>query len=220
MGQKVDPRGFRLGVINTWQSKWFATKEFARFLGEDLQIRKVLKQALSAAGIARIEIERGKASVKVNIHTAKPGLVIGKKGKDLEDLTRQVKSFVQGKVELYAVEVRKADVEAQLVAENVAFQLEKRVAFRRAMKESVSRSLRAGAEGIKIVVAGRLNGAEIARTEKYREGRVPLHTLRADVDYGTAEAQTTYGVIGIKVWIFRGEKFSEGEAVPVEAMAL
>lgn len=220
MGQKVNPRGFRLGVVESWQSRWFATKDFPRYLGEDMKIRKYVKHNLQAAGIARIEIERAAARVKINIFSAKPGLIIGKKGKDIEDLRKQLKDLVQRDVSLNIVEVRKADLDAQLVAENIAFQLEKRVNFRRAMKEAVSRALRSGAEGVKVCVAGRLNGAEIARTEKYREGRVPLHTLRADIDYGVAEAHTTYGVIGVKSWVFKGEKFTPGENMPVEAMQL
>ena len=220
MGQKVHPRGFRLGVIETWQSRWYATKEFARYIGEDSKIRAFVKSKLQAAGISKIEIERAAARVKINIFSAKPGLVIGKKGKDIEDLRRDLKNLVQRDVSLNIIEARKADMDAYLVAENIAFQLERRINFRRAMKESVNRAMRVGAEGIKICVAGRLNGAEIARTEKYKEGRIPLHTLRAEIDYGTAEARTTYGVIGIKVWIFKGEKFSPGEQVPVEAMQL
>lgn len=220
MGQKVHPRGFRIGVIETWQSRWYATKEFARYIGEDAKIRAFVKNKLQAAGISKVEIERAAARVKINIFSAKPGLVIGKKGKDIEDLRRELRNLVQRDVSLNIIEARKADMDAQLVAENIAFQLERRINFRRAMKESVNRAVRTGAEGIKVCVAGRLNGAEIARTEKYKEGRIPLHTLRADIDYGTAEARTTYGVIGVKVWIFKGEKFSPGEQVPVEAMQL
>lgn len=220
MGQKINPRGFRIGVIDTWQSRWFATRDFARYIGEDIKIRKFVKAKLQAAGISKVEIERAAARVKINIYSAKPGLVIGKKGKDIEDLRRDLKNLVQREVALNIIEARKADMDAQLVAESIAFQLEKRVSFRRVMKESVGRALRMGAEGIKIHLAGRLNGAEIARREHYKEGRIPLHTLRADIEYGTAEANTTYGVIGIKVWVFKGEKFAEGEAVPVEAMQL
>ncbi len=220
MGQKVSPRGLRVGITENWQSRWFATKEYARFIGEDLKIRQFVKEKLQGAGISRVEIERAAARVRINIFSAKPGLVIGKKGKDIEDLRAELRSLVGKEVGLNIIEVRKADTDAQLVAENIAFQLEKRVNFRRAMKEAVGRALRAGAEGIKVNVAGRLNGAEIARSEKYREGRVPLHTLRADIDYGYAIAQTTYGVIGVKTWVFKGEKFSPGEQVPLEAMAL
>jgi small subunit ribosomal protein S3 len=220
MGQKVNPKGLRLGIIEGWQSKWFAGKEFARFIGEDVKIRKFVRNKLQAAGISRVEIERAAARVKVNIYTAKPGLVIGKKGKDIEDLRKELKNLVQRDVNLSIVEARKADSDAQLVAEGIAFQLERRVNFRRAMKEAVGRAQRVGAEGIKVRVSGRLNGAEIARTEQYREGRVPLHTLRAEIDYGTAEAQTTYGVIGVKVWVFKGEKFAPGEEAAAEAIAL
>jgi len=218
MGQKVSPRGFRIGVIEGWQSKWFATKEFGRFIGEDAKIRRFVKSRLQAAGISKVEIERAAARVKVNIFTAKPGLVIGKKGKDIEDLRKELKGLVAKDVNLSIIEARKADMDAQLVAESVAFQLERRVNFRRAMKEAVNRALRVGAEGIKVRVSGRLNGAEIARTEQYREGRVPLHTLRADIDYGFAEASTTYGIIGVKIWIFKGEKFAPGEDAPAEAI--
>ena len=220
MGQKVNPKGLRLGIIEGWQSKWFAGKEFARFIGEDVKIRKFVRNKLQAAGISRVEIERAAARVKVNIYTAKPGLVIGKEGKDIEDLRKELKNLVQRDVNLSIVEARKADSDAQLVAEGIAFQLERRVNFRRAMKEAVGRAQRVGAEGIKVRVSGRLNGAEIARTEQTREGRVPLHTLRAEIDYGTAEAQTTYGVIGVKVWVFKGEKFAPGEEAAAEAIAL
>lgn len=220
MGQKIHPKGFRIGVIDTWQSRWFATREFARYLGEDMKIRKFVKSKLQAAAISKIEIERAAARVKINIFSAKPGLVIGKKGKDIEDLRKDLRNLVQREVSLNIIETRKADMDAQLVAESVAFQLERRVNFRRAMKESLGRAMRIGAEGIKICVAGRLNGAEIARTEKVKEGRVPLHTLRAEIDYGFAEASTSMGIIGVKVWIFKGEKFSEGEQVPLEAMQL
>jgi small subunit ribosomal protein S3 len=220
MGQKVNPKGLRLGIIEGWQSKWFAGKDFARFIGEDVKIRKFVRNRLQAAGISRVEIERAAARVKVNIYTAKPGLVIGKKGKDIEDLRKELKNLVQRDVNLSIIEARKADSDAQLVAEGIAFQLERRVNFRRAMKEAVGRAQRVGAEGIKVRVSGRLNGAEIARTEQTREGRVPLHTLRAEIDYGTAEAQTTYGVIGVKVWVFKGEKFAPGEEAAAEAIAL
>ena len=220
MGQKVNPKGLRLGIIEGWQSKWFAGKDFARYIGEDVKIRKFVRNKLQAAGISRVEIERAAARVKVNIYTAKPGLVIGKKGKDIEDLRKDLKNLVQRDVNLSIVEARKADSDAQLVAEGIAFQLERRVNFRRAMKEAVGRAQRVGAEGIKVRVSGRLNGAEIARTEQYREGRVPLHTLRAEIDYGTAEAQTTYGIIGVKVWVFKGEKFAPGEEAAAEAVAL
>mgnify|MGYP001354276453 CR=1 FL=1 len=220
MGQKVNPRGFRIGVIETWQSKWFSAKEYARYIGEDMKIRKFVKSKLHTAGISKGEVERAASRVKINIFSAKPGLVIGKKGKDIEDLRRDLKNLVQRDISLNIIEARKADMDAQLVAEGIALQLERRINFRRATKEAVGRAMRVGAEGIKICVAGRLNGAEIARTEKYKEGRVPLHTLRAEIDYGFAEASTSMGIIGVKTWIFKGEKFSPGEQVPVEAMQL
>lgn len=220
MGQKVNPYGFRLGINSTWKSRWYATKDFSKFLGEDLKIRKFVKGKLAAAGISKIEIERAASRMKINIFTAKPGLVIGKKGKDIEDLKNELRALVSREVTLNIVESRKADMDAQLVAEAIAFQLERRVNFRRAMKEAVTRARRMGAEGIKLYVGGRLNGAEIARGESCKEGRVPLHTLRADIGYGTAEAATTYGIIGVKAWVFNGEKFSAGEHVPVEAIQL
>lgn len=220
MGQKVSPRGLRVGIIEGWQSKWFAGRDFSRYIGEDVKIRKFVKSKLQAAGISRVEIERAAARVKINIYTAKPGLVIGKKGKDIEDLRKELKDLVQSDVALSIIEARKPDMDAQLVAEGIAFQLERRVNFRRAMKEAINRAQRVGAEGIKIRVSGRLNGAEIARTESTREGRVPLHTLRADIDYGFAEASTTYGIIGVKCWVFKGEKFAPGEEAAAEAIYL
>jgi small subunit ribosomal protein S3 len=220
MGQKVHPIGFRIGIVGSWISKWFATKDFARYIGEDIKIRRFVRDRLQAAGISRIEIERAAARVRVNIHTAKPGLVIGKKGKDIEDLKRDLRNLVQREVGINIIEVRKPDTDAQLIAENIAFQLEKRVNYRRALKEAMGRALRSGAEGVKVGVGGRINGAEIARVEKYREGRVPLHTLRADIDYATGTANTTYGTIGIKVWVFKGEKFSAAEKESVEALQL
>jgi len=220
MGQKVNPRGLRLGIIETWRSRWFAPKEFAKYIGEDIKIREYIKGRLQTAGISEIEIERTAARVKINIFSAKPGLVIGKKGKDIEDLRRQLRELVGVDVSLNIIEARKADTNAQLVAENIAFQLERRVNFRRAAKEAVTRAMRMGGEGIKVAVAGRLNGADIARVEQYKEGRIPLHTLRAEIDYGLAEARTTYGVIGVKAWVFKGEKFGEGEQVPLEAIQL
>ena len=220
MGQKVHPRGLRVGIIEGWGSRWFPGKDCAKFLGEDMKIRKFVKEKLEAAGISRVEIERAAARIKINIYTAKPGLVIGKKGKDIDDLRKELKDLVQREVTLSIIEARKSDMDAQLVAEGIAFQLEKRVNFRRCMKEAVNRALRVGAEGIKVRVSGRLNGAEIARTEQYREGRVPLHTLRADIDYGFAEAHTTFGIIGVKTWIFKGEKFAPGEEAQVEAVNL
>ena len=221
MGQKVNPRGFRLGITENWQSRWFVSKaEAAKFVGEDTRIRKYVKAKLQAAGISRVEIERAASRAKINIFSAKPGLVIGKKGKDIEDLRKELKSLIGKELSINIIEVRKPDADGQLAAESIAFQLERRVSFRRAMKEVVGRALRSGAEGVKVQLGGRLNGAEIARVEKYREGRVPLHTLRADVDYGTAEAQTTYGIIGVKVWVFKGEKFGPGEETALEAIQL
>lgn len=220
MGQKIHPKGFRLGVLGTWQSRWFAPRSFAKYIGEDVQIRKFVKTKLQAAGISCVEIERAASRAKINIFSAKPGLVIGKKGKDIEDLRKELRNLVGREVSINIIEARKADMDATLVAENIAFQLERRVNFRRAVKESVTRAFRAGAEGIKVSVSGRINGAEIARVEKHREGRIPLHTVRADIDYGTAEAHTTYGLIGVKVWVFKGEKFSPGEQPVLEAVQL
>jgi len=205
MGQKVHPIGLRLGVIRSWDSKWYAEKDFAKWLHEDISIRTFVKEHLEAAGIAKVEIERAANKVKVNVYTARPGIVIGKKGAGVEQLKREVQNLSKNEVFVNIHEIRKAEVDAQLVAENVAMQLERRVAFRRAMKKAVSTALKFGAKGIKIFLAGRLGGSEMARREWYREGRVPLHTLRADIDYGHAEAHTTYGAIGVKVWIFKGE---------------
>jgi small subunit ribosomal protein S3 len=211
LGQKTHPKGFRLVVNKDWNSRWYADKEFAALLREDREIRTFLKQRLYEAGIARIEIERAANKVKIIIFTARPGIVIGKKGAQIESLKKELEKKIQREVILDIQEVRKPEVEAQLVAENVASQLERRVAFRRAMKKAVSSALKFGAGGIKISCAGRLGGAEMARTEWYREGRVPLHTLRADIDYGFAEAATTYGRIGVKVLIFKGEKLTRKE---------
>lgn len=220
MGQKINPTGLRIGIIENWRSRWFGNKDFARYLGEDYKIRKYITERLKAAGIARVEIERAAARVKINIYSAKPGLVIGKKGKDIEDLRRDLKNLVKREVSLNIIEVRKPDLDAKLVGENIAFQLERRINYRRACKDAMARSMRMGAEGIKVRISGRLNGAEIARCETFREGRVPAHTLRADIDYALSEATTTYGIIGIKIWIFKGEKFSPGDEIPVEAMQL
>ncbi|MBM7865885.1 30S ribosomal protein S3 [Heliobacterium gestii] len=205
MGQKVNPKGFRIGVIKDWEARWFAGKNYAELLHEDLKIRKFVKKKLYAAGIPRIEIERAANRVKVTIHTAKPGIVIGRGGAEVENLRKELEKLTGRAVNINIAEVKKPELDAQLVAENVAAQLEKRTSFRRAMKQSVGRTMRLGAEGIKIMVSGRLGGAEIARTEWYNEGKVPLHTLRADIDYGFAEAHTTYGIIGVKVWIYKGE---------------
>lgn len=205
MGQKVHPIGFRLGINRNWDSRWFAGKEYSHFVLEDYRIRKFLKKRVFQAGVARIEIERAASKVRIRMHTARPGIVIGKKGSEIEKLKRDLEKEIKREVIIDIQEVRKAEVEAQLVAENVALQLVRRIAFRRAMKKSVSAALRFGAQGIKIACSGRLGGAEMARREWYREGRVPLHTIRADIDYGFAEAHTKYGVIGVKVTIFKGE---------------
>ncbi len=211
MGQKVHPTGFRLGIATDWTSKWYADRgQFADFLDEDMQIRDFLKKKLSQAAVSRIQISRPAKSIAVTIHTARPGIIIGKKGEDIEKLRVEVAQLVNihiNNVKINIEEIRKPELDAQLVAEGIASQLERRVMFRRAMRRSVTNAMRIGAEGIKINVSGRLNGAEIARNEWYREGRVPLHTLRADVDYGFAEALTTYGILGVKVWIYKGEVF-------------
>jgi small subunit ribosomal protein S3 len=205
MGQKVHPIGFRVGVIRDWQSKWYAERDFQRFLHEDIQIRRHLKKKLKDAGVARVSIERAANKAKVYVHAAKPGLIIGKRGSGLDALRAELQQMSKTEVFLNIIEVRKVETDAMLVAENIAAQLEKRVSFRRAMKKAVTSARRAGAEGIKVICSGRLGGAEMGRTERYHEGRVPLHTLRADVDYGLAEAKTTYGIIGVRVWVFRGE---------------
>jgi small subunit ribosomal protein S3 len=212
MGQKVHPYGFRVGITKPWFSKWYNERNYADLLHEDIQFRKIVKARLFNTGVSRIEIERAASKVKVIIHTARPGLVIGKKGAGIDALKIELQKLTKNEVFLDIQEVRKAEIDAQLVAENVALQLERRVAFRRAMKRAVQSALKLGALGIKIQVAGRLGGSEIARTEWYREGRVPLHTLRADVDYGFAEANTTYGLIGVKVWVFKGEILSKTAA--------
>jgi small subunit ribosomal protein S3 len=205
MGQKVNPIGLRLGINRTWDSRWFADRDYADLLHEDIRIRKHLFQKLAQAGISRVIIERPAKRARITIHTARPGVVIGKKGADIEKLRSELSKMTRSDVSLNIVEVRKPEIDAKLVAENIAQQLERRVAFRRAMKRAVQAAMRLGAEGIRINVGGRLGGAEIARTEWYREGRVPLHTLRADVDFAHASAFTTYGVCGVKVWVFKGE---------------
>src|SRR5215471_13895913 len=206
MGQKVNPVGLRLGVNRTWDSRWFARKgDYAKLLHEDMRMRKVLKQRLGQAGVSRIIIERPHKKCRITIYAARPGVIIGKKGADIDKLRKDLAAMTDGEVHLNIVEIRKPETDAQLVAENIAQQLERRVAFRRAMKRSMQSAMRLGAKGVRINVSGRLGGAEIARMEWYREGRVPLHTLRADVDYGVTEAKTTYGVIGVKVWVFKGE---------------
>lgn len=205
MGQKVHPIGFRLGVNKNWDSRWFSRKEYSDFVLEDYNIRKFLKKRLFQAGVSKVEIERAANKVRIRIYAARPGIIIGKKGVEIEKLKRELEKMISRGIIIDIQEVRKAEVEAQLVAENVALQLVRRIAFRRAMKKSVTAALRFGAQGIKIACSGRLGGAEMARREWYREGRVPLHTLRADIDYGFAEARTTYGIIGVKVTIFKGE---------------
>lgn len=205
MGQKVNPIGFRLGVIKTWDSRWYAEADYAKHLHEDIKIRAFLKKRLYNSGVSKIEIERAANKTKINIFTARPGLIIGKKGSEVETIKKDLASLTSKEIFININEVRKPELDAQLVAENVASQLERRIAFRRAMKKSVTSALKFGAKGIRITCSGRLGGAEMSRTEWYREGRVPLHTLRADIDYGVAEAKTTYGIIGIKVLIFKGE---------------
>lgn len=212
MGQKVNPKGLRVGIIKDWEGKWFADKRnYSNFLIEDVKIREYIKRKLYQAGISKIQIERAANRIKVSIHTAKPGIVIGRGGAEVDALRKQLDKMTGKQVHVNIVEVKTPDVDAQLVAENIASQLEKRIAFRRAMKQTVQRSLRMGAKGIKIACSGRLAGAEIARTEWYSEGKVPLHTLRADIDYGFAEANTTYGKIGVKVWIYKGEVLPEAK---------
>lgn len=211
MGHKVHPTGFRLGIIREWNAKWYAnSKNFPEYLNTDLKVRGFLKEKLAHASVSRILIARPARNARITIHTARPGIVIGKKGEDIESLRGQVSAMMGVPVHINIEEIRKPELDAQLVAESVAQQLEKRIMFRRAMKRAVTNAMRLGAQGIKLNVSGRLNGAEIARSEWYREGRVPLHTLRADIDYGFAEARTTYGVIGVKVWIFKGEVFETG----------
>jgi small subunit ribosomal protein S3 len=216
LGQKVHPISFRLGYIKTWDSRWYAGKDYPQLLIEDLRIRDYLKKKLYHAGVAKIEIERvaSKAKkAKITIHTARPGIIIGKKGAEVDNLKKELQKMTQKEIFISIQEVKRAELNAQLVAENVALQMERRVGFRRAMKKAVTSTMKLGAKGIKIHCAGRLGGAEMARVEWYREGRVPLHTLRADIDYGLAEAKTTYGIVGVKVWIFKGEIFptKEGE---------
>jgi small subunit ribosomal protein S3 len=213
MGQKVNPVGIRLGITREWTSKWYASsKNFPAHVYTDFQVRELLKKKLSEASVSRIQIERAARKVNITIHTARPGIVIGKKGEDIEKLRGQVSKMMKmptGDVRINIAEIRKPELDAMLVAEGIAQQLERRVMFRRAMKRAVTNTMRIGALGIKVRVAGRLNGAEIARTEQYREGRIPLHTLRADIDYATSTAKTTFGTIGVKVWIFKGEKVED-----------
>ncbi len=205
MGQKVNPVGFRLGIVKTWESRWYADKNYSDYILEDYKIRRFIKTKLYHAGVSRIEIERSSKLIRLRIYTARPGIVIGKKGAEISQLKKEIEKLVSHEVLIDIQEVRKPEIDAQLVAENVALQIERRVAFRRAMKRGVTSAMRFGAMGVKIICSGRLGGAEMARTEWYREGRVPLHTLRADIDYGFVEARTTYGIIGVKVFIFKGE---------------
>ena len=205
MGQKVNPVGLRVGIIRDWESKWFAGKDYADLLHEDLKVREYITKRLSDASVSKVEIERAANRLNVTIHTAKPGMVIGKGGTEVEALRKALNSLTGKRVHINILEIKKADMDAKLVAENIARQLENRVSFRRAQKQAIQRSMRAGAKGIKTMVSGRLGGADIARSESYSEGTVPLHTLRADIDYATAEADTTYGKLGVKVWIYRGE---------------
>jgi small subunit ribosomal protein S3 len=221
VGQKVHPHGLRVGVIKDWNAKWFAdSKNFADYLVEDNQIRDFVKSKLYSAGISKIEIERAAKRVKLNIYTAKPGMVIGKGGQGIEALKKQLEAFVKDKnILINIVEVKNAEADAQLMAENVAAQLEKRISFRRAMKQTIQRAMKTGAKGVKTACSGRLGGAEIARTEQYHEGTIPLQTLRADIDYGFAEADTTYGKIGVKVWVYKGEVLPTKKVIKEEANA-
>ena len=220
MGQKVHPTGIRLGIIKDWTSKWYAdSKDYAGYLRTDLEVRDYLRKKLANASVSRIQIERPANNARVIVHTARPGIVIGKKGEDIDRLRMDITRMMGVPATVSVEEIRKPELDAYLVAESVAQQIERRIMFRRAMKRAVTNTMRLGAQGIKINVTGRLNGAEIARSEWYREGRVPLHTLRADIDYGVAESNTTYGVIGVKVWIFKGEVLSHEEVVEEEAPA-
>lgn len=220
MGQKTHPIGFRLGITKTWVSRWYSRRNYSKFLHEDIRIREYLKKKLYHAGISKIEIERTADKLIINIHTARPGIVIGKKGSEVDLIKKELKGITDSDIYIDIKEVRRPELDAQLVAENIALQIEKRVAYRRAMKRAVSSAMRLGAQGVKIAVSGRLGGAEMARTEWYREGRVPLQTLRADIDYGFAEAFTTYGVIGVKVWIFKGEIIPEKEKQSEELLKI
>lgn len=205
MGQKVHPIGFRVGITQPWESTWYADRDYRRFLAEDLKIRAHVKKKLASAGVSKIIIERAANKAKVFVHAAKPGIILGKRATGLDALRAELQQFTETEIFVNIIEVRKVETDAQLVAENIAAQLVKRVSFRRAMKKALTQAMRAGAKGVKVMCSGRLGGAEMSRTERYHEGRVPLHTLRADIDYGLAEAKTTYGVIGVKVWVFKGE---------------
>jgi len=218
MGQKVNPIGFRVGITRGWESVWYASdKDFGSQLRQDIEMRRFIKARMKHAGVSRIIIERPAGKVKVSVHTARPGVIIGRKGTEIEALRNELLRKFGQEVQVYIIEIKRPEAEAQLVAENIAFQLERRVAFRRAMKRAVQGAMRMGAKGVRINCSGRLGGADIARMEWYREGRVPLHTLRADIDYGVAEANTTYGIIGVKVWVFNGEKLGVSEAKAANA---
>jgi len=214
LGQKVNPIGLRLGIVKTWESRWYAGKNYADYILEDYKIRKFVKNKLKHAGISKIEIERSSKHIRLRVFTSRPGIVIGKKGAEISQLKKEIEKKVSHEVVIDIQEVRKPEIDAQLVAENVALQIERRVAFRRAMKRGVSSAMRFGAKGVKIICSGRLGGAEMARTEWYKEGRIPLHTLRADIDYGFIEARTTYGIIGVKVFVFKGEILKKDEVEP------
>jgi len=215
LGQKVNPIGLRLGIVKTWESRWYAGKNYADYILEDYKIRKFVKNKLHHAGISKVEIERSSKHIRLRVFTSRPGIVIGKKGAEISQLKKEIEEKVSHEVMIDIQEVRKPEIDAQLVAENVALQIERRVAFRRAMKRGVSSAMRFGAMGVKIICSGRLGGAEMARTEWYKEGRIPLHTLRADIDYGFIEARTTYGIIGVKVFVFKGEILKKDELEPV-----
>ena len=219
MGQKVNPHGLRVGVIKGWESNWYADKDYEKFLLEDIKIREFIKEKLFLSGISKVDIERASNKARITIYTAKPGMVIGRQGSNIELLKKDLKKMISANVDINIQEIKQPDMDATLVAENIASQLERRIAFRRAMKQCVGRTMRMGAKGIKVKVGGRLGGAEIARSESYREGSIPLHTLRADIDYGTAEAHTTYGRIGVKVWINKGEVLPESKAAAKTASA-
>src|SRR5450432_4183636 len=217
MGQKTHPVGFRLGVIRGWSSKWYSEKDFSKWLHEDLRLKKFVKEKLSHAGVSAVEVERAANKVKINIFTARPGIVIGKRGAGVETLKKEVQALTDNEVFLNIIEVRKAETNAQLVAENIATQLERRIAFRRAMKKATQTAMKFGAKGIKVASAGRLGGAGMCRRERYKEGRVPLHTLRADIEYGFTEAHTTYGSIGVKAWVFHGEVLPTARKTQVQS---
>ena len=214
MGQKVNPHGLRVGIIKDWDSKWYADKDYEKFLLEDIKIREFIKEKLFLSGISKVEIERASNRARISIHTAKPGMVIGRQGSNIELLKNDLKKMTDSVIDINIVEVKTPDMDATLVAENIASQLERRIAFRRAMKQCVGRTMRMGAKGIKVQVGGRLGGAEIARSESLRDGSIPLHTLRANIDYGFAEAHTTYGCIGVKCWIYKGEILPEAKKAP------